>query len=138
MLKVGSQVMCTANLDLENGVCNGSTGIVNKFINGHPVVTFSNGYTKVMAKHTWESSKYEGLGISQYPLILAWAVTIHKLQGATLDYAEMDIGSNIFETGQTYVALSRVRSLEGLFIKSYNRKKIKVDKRVIEFYSTAT
>ena len=72
--------------------------------------------------------------MSQLPLILAWALTIHKAQGATLDVAEIDAGSNIFECGQTYVALSRVKSLEGLYLTSYDPKKIRINKKVQEFY----
>lgn len=61
-------------------------------------------------------------------------ITIHKSQGASLDMAEIDVGSDIFECGQTYVALSRVRSLEGLFLKSFDLSKILINKKVQEFY----
>jgi hypothetical protein len=72
--------------------------------------------------------------VSQLPLILAWALTIHKAQGATLDVAEIDAGSGIFECGQTYVALSRVKSLEGLYLTSFDARKIRIHKKVQEFY----
>ena len=66
--------------------------------------------------------------------MLAWAVTIHKSQGATLDYAEIDVGDTVFAEGQTYVALSRVKSIDGVFLKSLNKKRIKVNEKVVEFY----
>ena len=68
------------------------------------------------------------------PLILSWAITIHKAQGLSIDKALIDIGSNIFECGQTYVALSRVKSLNGLYLKSINLKKIRSHPLVVEFY----
>ena len=61
-------------------------------------------------------------------------MTIHKSQGCTLDLAEIDVGSDIFESGQTYVAMSRVRSLDGLFLKGYDPAKIKVNSKVRSFY----
>jgi ATP-dependent DNA helicase PIF1 len=88
----------------------------------------------VMARHTWTSEKIPGVGIMQVPLILAWALTIHKSQGATLDAAEIDVGSGIFECGQTYVALSRVKSLNGLYLTSFDVTKIKINKKVKAFY----
>jgi hypothetical protein len=72
--------------------------------------------------------------VSQVPLILAWALTIHKSQGATLDAAEIDVGSGIFECGQTYVALSRVKSLDGLYLTSFDAKRIRINKKVKDFY----
>lgn len=134
VLKVGSQVMCIANLDVESGICNGSTGKIVKFENGVPHVKFFNGKTMPMTPHTWNSDTIPGFYVSQIPLILAWAVTIHKSQGATLDCAEIDIGSSIFAPGQTYVALSRVKSLDGLYLKAFNPQKILTNKKVIEFY----
>jgi len=71
---------------------------------------------------------------STLPLIYAWAITIHKAQGVSLDMAQIDAGSNIFECGQTYVALSRIKSLEGLYLTAFNPQKIKVNKKVQEFY----
>jgi ATP-dependent DNA helicase PIF1 len=88
-----------------------------------------------MGYHVWPSENIPGIGVSQLPLILAWALTIHKSQGATLDIAEIDAGSGIFECGQTYVALSRVKSLEGLYLTSFDASKIKVNRKVQEFYA---
>jgi ATP-dependent DNA helicase PIF1 len=138
-LKVGCQVMCVVNIKLSEDemICNGSQGIVKRFTEAKlPVVKFRNGVEMVMNYHIWESDIIPGVGVSQVPLILAWALTIHKSQGATMDVAEIDIGSGIFECGQTYVALSRVKSLEGLYITSYDVSKIFVNKKVREFYDS--
>ena len=139
-LKIGSQVMCIVNIELDNGksLCNGSQGIVTKFSEqGMPVVKFSNIEAAItMSYHVWPSENIPGIGVSQVPLILAWALTIHKAQGATLDIAEIDAGSGIFECGQTYVALSRVKSLEGLYLTSFDASRIKVNRKVQEFYGS--
>lgn len=136
-LKLGSQVMCIVNLDMENGICNGSTGTIVGFHgpNCSPIVKFGNNLTKKIDEHEWNSENLPGFKVTQYPLILAWAVTIHKSQGATLEAAEIDIGNNIFATGQTYVALSRVKSLDGLYLTSFNHNRIKTNPKVNEFYS---
>jgi ATP-dependent DNA helicase PIF1 len=68
-------------------------------------------------------------------LVLAWALTIHKIQGATLKMADIDVGMNIFEYGQTYVALSRVESLDGLYLTAFNPGRIRVHEKVKAFYS---
>jgi ATP-dependent DNA helicase PIF1 len=141
-LKIGAQVMCIVNIELDNGgmICNGSQGIVTKFSElGTPVVRFKSFndksvYEMTMGYHLWTSENIPGIGVSQIPLILAWALTIHKSQGATLDVAELDAGSNIFECGQTYVALSRVKSLEGLYLSSFDASEIKINRKVQEFY----
>ena len=141
-LKIGAQVMCIVNITDENEnsikLCNGSQGIVTKFctITSYPFVKFNNGVEMLMKPHTWSSEKYPILGISQVPLILAWALTIHKSQGSSLDIAEIDVGSKIFECGQTYVALSRVKSLDGLILTGFDVSKIKVNKKVVDFYNT--
>ena len=75
------------------------------------------------------------IGVKQIPLIYAWAITIHKAQGVTLDMAQIDAGSNIFECGQTYVALSRVKNLEGLYLTAISPHKIQVNKKVKDFYA---
>jgi len=137
-LKVGAQVMCIVNIELDNGqtLCNGSQGVITRLSEqGLPVVKFGS-FETVMGYHVWPSENIPGIGVSQLPLILAWALTIHKSQGATLDIAEIDAGSGIFECGQTYVALSRVKSLEGLYLTSFDASKIKVSKKVQEFYNS--
>jgi ATP-dependent DNA helicase PIF1 len=136
-LKVGAQVMCVVNIEMPTGeiICNGSQGVVLSFTGeGLPLVKYKNGTEMVMNYHTWESEHILGVGVSQIPLILAWAITIHKSQGATMDIAEIDVGSGIFECGQTYVALSRVKSIEGLYLSSFDASKILVNKKVREFY----
>uniref|UniRef100_A0A6C0IS19 AAA+ ATPase domain-containing protein n=1 Tax=viral metagenome TaxID=1070528 RepID=A0A6C0IS19_9ZZZZ len=136
-LKVGAQVMCIVNIPLSNGniICNGAQGIITSINeNGIPVVRYRNGYQMAMEYHMWESEFIPGIGISQVPLILAWALTIHKAQGSTLDIAEVDAGSGIFECGQTYVALSRVKSIGGLYLASFDAKRVRINKKVQGFY----
>ena len=118
-LKVGCRVMHTVN---HEGLCNGSQGVVVDF-DVYPIVKFMNGIEYVIRPYTW---KYEDSTTQQIPLMHAWAMTIHKAQGASLDCAEIDAGSGIFECGQTYVALSRVRTIEGLFLTSIDVSKIKI------------
>ena len=137
-LKIGAQVMCIVNIELDNRqtLCNGSQGVITRLSEqGLPVVKFGS-FETVMGYHVWPSENIPGIGVSQLPLILAWALTIHKSQGATLDIAEIDAGSGIFECGQTYVALSRVKSLEGLYLTSFDASKIKVSRKVQEFYNS--
>jgi ATP-dependent DNA helicase PIF1 len=138
-LKLGAQVMCIINIKSELGdvlICNGSQGIIMEFctVSGCPKVKYNNGIEMIMTRHIWESDKIPGIGVSQVPLILSWALTIHKSQGATLDAAEIDVGSGIFECGQTYVALSRVKSLDGLYLTSFDAKRIRINKKVKEYY----
>jgi len=139
-LKKGAAVMCTVNLDMEQSICNGSQGIVVNIIeNGptsFPVVKFANGVIKTIAPHFWQSEDFPTIAIGQYPLSLAWAMTIHKIQGATLQMAEIDIGQSVFEYGQTYVALSRVQSLDGLYLSAFHPQKIMANPVVNRFYST--
>ena len=135
ILKIGSQVMCIVNLDQDIGVVNGSQGIVSDFQDGNPIVQFKT-CKMIIKPHLWKNDKYDNEGIYQIPLILSWAITIHKAQGISLDEAMINIGSSVFEYGQTYVALSRVRSQEGLYIKSLDISRIKANPKVIEFYKS--
>ena len=141
-IKVGAQVMCIINIQSDSGmeVCNGSQGIVVGYcdITGCPKVKFNNGIERIMVRHVWVSDKIPGIGVTQVPLILAWALTIHKSQGATMDAAEIDVGSGIFECGQTYVALSRVKTLNGLYLTSFDATRIRINKKVKEYYDSLT
>lgn len=136
-LKKGTIVMCTANIDMDNSICNGSQGIIVDFEIGTklPIVIFSNGIKTTIQYEFFQSTDYPTICIGQIPLSLAWALTIHKIQGASLDVAAMDLGNSIFEYGQTYVALSRVRSLDGLYLSAFNPNRIRANPIVKEFYS---
>lgn len=138
-LKVGAAVMCIINLDMDNSICNGSQGVIIDIICNKdydvPIVKFSNGVIKHILPHFWQSEEYPTISIGQYPLCLSWALTIHKIQGATLEFAEIDVGNSVFEYGQTYVALSRVQSLEGLYLSAFNYEKIQTNPIVTEFYN---
>jgi ATP-dependent DNA helicase PIF1 len=134
-LKRGASVMCTVNLDMEKGICNGSQGIITDFIGATPVVKFANGITMPIGYHSWQSEDFPVVAISGFPLQLSWALTIHKIQGATLGSAQIDIGNGVFEYGQTYVALSRIKSLDGLYLSGFNPNRIKANPKVREFYA---
>jgi ATP-dependent DNA helicase PIF1 len=139
VLKKGAVVMCTMNLDMDSGICNGSQGIVIDVLEQggkttFPVVKFSNGLIKTIQPQFRQSDEYPTIAIGQIPLMLAWALTIHKIQGATLEMADIDVGTNIFEYGQTYVALSRVQSLNGLYLTAFNTGRIRANESVRAFY----
>jgi uracil-DNA glycosylase len=132
----GCQVMLTFNQDIEKGLVNGSRGVVIGFDPawGYPVVQFMHGDPVTVEPHTWESNDSPCLKREQIPLRVAYAVTIHKSQGATLDCALVDIGASTFECGQAYVALSRVRDLESLFVHNFKPDRVRADLRVVDFY----
>ena len=137
VLKEGAQVMCVVNLDMDSDkpICNGSQGVIVRIdVDRMPIVRFKNGAEKKIEMNVWQSETIPSVAIKQLPLILAWAITIHKSQGASLDMAEIDVGSGIFECGQTYVALSRIKSMNGLFLKSFDPAKIIINKKVRAFY----
>ena len=133
-LKEGAQVMCVVNM-CDKQLVNGSQGEVIGFVHGLPLVKFKNGITQLMEYHSWKSDEIPGLEIQQIPLILSWAITIHKSQGLTLDSAIIDIGKDIFADGQSYVALSRLKSLDGLYLINYDHNKFMTNPKVKEFYS---
>jgi len=132
--KIGSQVMCTANINMDLGIYNGSVGYITQIKNDGVKVNFNNCGEHWILYNDWETEIVPNVLFKQIPLMLAWAVTIHKSQGATLDYAEINVGKSVFAEGQTYVALSRVRSLDGLFLSSLDKSRIKVNPKVVEFY----
>ena len=137
-LKIGSQVMCTINFDQENCIINGSQGKVIGFNHKkEPIVKFEHNQIIIpISKHTWYNEQFDDYGLCQIPLILSWAITIHKSQGITLEQAKINIGSNIFEYGQSYVALSRVTSLNGLYLNNIDFSKIRCNPKVIKYYNS--
>ncbi|MDR3519389.1 MAG: PIF1 family DEAD/DEAH box helicase [Candidatus Pacebacteria bacterium] len=133
-LKVGAVVMCTKNNQKEHFV-NGTLGIVIEFdeFSGYPIIKTRSGYKVTISPMDWaveENGKIRAQ-ITQVPLRLAWAITVHKSQGMSLDAAVMDL-SQVFEYGQGYVALSRVRRLSGLYILGINEQALKVSPKILE------
>ena len=132
--RIGAQVMCTVNYDPELGIVNGSRGVIIKHDHAGPTVKFHNGENVTFRPHTIPSETIPGVSIRGIPLVYAWAITIHKCQGSTLDLCVVDLGRDVFEAGQAYVALSRVRSLDGLYITNFNLKSFRFKAVVSNFY----
>ena len=134
-LKIGAEVMCIKN-NFEEGYVNGSRGKVIGFVkeNGNPIIELYNGKKISLDKMDWaiEEDGRIKASVSQIPLRLAWAITIHKSQGMSLDNAEIDLRST-FAYGMGYVALSRVRTLEGISLVGFNMDAIRVDPKVLDF-----
>lgn len=136
-LKPQSQVMLTKNLNIEEGLVNGSRGVITKCLNEGVSVKFCNkekeiiigfhdtDYTDPLANVTFVRK--------HIPLQLAWSISTHKSQGQTLEYAKLDLGKNIFCAGQAYVALSRMKSLEGMVLMSFDDKKVYASDEALDF-----
>jgi len=138
-LKERCQVMLLVDQDPAAGLVNGSRGIVTGFgLDGYPLVKFLNGppYSVRVAPAEWCSSENEEDAVTreQIPLRLAYALTIHKAQGASLDSALVDVGPSTFEYGQAYVALSRVRNMDALYIFEISQRAFKAHPSVKAFY----
>lgn len=131
-LKVGAKVMFTRN-DLEHRYVNGTLGVVEGFSgeNDAPLIKTTSGKLITAEKENWviEENGKDIARITQIPLRLAWAITIHKSQGMSLDSAYMDLSST-FEYGQGYVALSRVRAFSGLALRGFNTRSLEVHPEV--------
>lgn len=132
-----AQVILTVNLDTEQGLVNGSRGVVVGFSGKLPIVKFVNGKTQVIDYYTYTMEDEVGgsnVSYSQLPLLLGWAITIHKSQGMTLDFVVTDL-ANVFDYGQGYVTLSRVRKLENLWITGIDFSKLQCNPKVEVFYN---
>jgi ATP-dependent exoDNAse (exonuclease V) alpha subunit len=142
-LKIGAQVMMIKNTYQKDGIVNGSLGIVKELSakKNYPIVEFTGGQIITISPEEWLLEKYDEqkrelvseAGLTQIPLILSWAMTIHKSQGLTLDKISCDL-SESFSPGQVYVALSRAKSLNGVFIESINFAKITSNRDAVRFY----
>jgi ATP-dependent DNA helicase PIF1 len=133
-LKVGAVVMCTKN-NPRAGFVNGTLGKIVDFqtYTRYPVIETRAGKRITIEPMEWmieENGKVKA-SITQIPLRLAWAITVHKSQGMSLDSAVMDL-SDVFEYGQGYVALSRVRTQAGLYLLGLNQRALEVHPQVKE------
>lgn len=134
-LKEGCRVMLLKNLDIKKGLANGSCGTVKQLTSGSIDILFDNGVRSNLIPMEFEYIREGRTKIkrTQYPLRLAYGITIHKSQGMTFDKLVVNF-NKIFACGQAYVALSRTRTLEGLIIQGFDHNKIAANKEVIEFY----
>ncbi|MEA3456207.1 MAG: AAA family ATPase [Campylobacterota bacterium] len=133
-LKKGAVVIFIKN-NSETGYVNGTTGKVESFspIDKMPIVRTTDGRKIKLDMEEWSLENDSGkvmATVSQVPLRLAWAITIHKSQGMTLDAAEIDL-SKTFESGQGYVALSRIKNIEGLRLMGLNPMALRVDPLIL-------
>jgi len=132
-LKKGAQVMLTANLDVSRGLCNGSRGVILECTDAFVTVKFKSCELNV-TPHSWTIEDEENIFTrTQFPLILAWCITIHRSQSATLDSVIVDLGTSIFSANMGYVALSRCRELSGIYLINFIPEKIKCDPVAKEF-----
>jgi hypothetical protein len=131
--------MLIKNLEVERGLCNGSRGVVERFqaTTNIPIVRFASGRSYPIEHYTFQLriGNIVTASRTQIPLVLAWAVSIHKSQGMSLDRAYVNL-TGVFEVGQVYVALSRVRSLHGLRLTGWNPSLIRADLRVKQLYDS--
>lgn len=131
-LKEGAAVMCTRN-NFEAGYVNGTLGLVTGFtVMGTPIIQTTDGRSLEIEPAEWaiQDGNKVLARIVQVPLRLAWAITVHKSQGMSLDAAVIDL-SQAFEFGQGYVAISRVRSLEGLYLEGFNERALQLHPNVV-------
>lgn len=149
-LKLGAQVMLTKNIDVGNGLVNGARGVITGFKTASgslavttqqraqaaaPIVKFLSGLEMAITPERWSLKiAQDCMAIRrQIPLKLAWAVSIHKSQGMTLDCVEMTL-SRVFECGQAYVALSRASSLTGLRVMDFTSSCVRSNVDALRFY----
>ncbi len=143
-LRIGARVMLLANVSVRNGLVNGACGTVVRWeTTGRPVVRFADGTEHAVERHAWTTDVVgTGGGGAQWvvrhmqmPLRLAYATTIHKAQGLSMHEAEIKLDGTVFAEGQAYVALSRVRSKDGLrLIMPFDPACIRANPRVLRFY----
>lgn len=132
-LKTGAEVMFVAN-NFPLGFVNGTRGRVIDFVDNLPVVALANGKEIKVERHSWklEEDGKTRAEVAQLPLRLAWAITIHKSQGMSLDAAEIDL-SRSFTPGMGYVALSRVRSMDGVYLTGVNQMALQLHPLIFAF-----
>ena len=137
-LCVGAQVMLNHNIDVTSGLVNGLRGVITNFDQtNNPIITFDKQPNPLTIER--RSFKFVHnyciIDIHQYPLQLCWAMSIHKSQSQTLSKVVTDL-SCVFSPGQSYVCLSRIQSLDGLYLRSIDFKKVICNKKAKEFYDT--
>jgi ATP-dependent DNA helicase PIF1 len=132
---VGAQVMITYNIDLSLQLVNGTRGVVTAMDANEVTLKLLDGRIQIIPFIRIQNEDEPDIDFYYLPIKLAWAVTIHKSQGLTLDAIEIDIGSNIFSVGQAYTALSRARNLQSVRVRAVEAKSFCASQDVKEFLS---
>jgi ATP-dependent DNA helicase PIF1 len=139
ILSLHTQVMLTVNMP-DHGLANGSRGIIIDFEDEesnipNPVVRFMDGKVLTIKPYDFTIDEQgDVIKKIQIPLMHSWAITIHKAQGMSLDFVKTDIGSSIFEYGQAYVVLSRIKNIEGLSLLNIDYSKIIAHPKIVKYY----
>jgi len=127
-----AQIMITRNLSIEDKIVNGTRAVIKKLGPDYMIVQLFDGKLTQIQYYKDYINKEKTKWIEFMPIKVAYAISIHKSQGATLDAIEVDLGKNIFADGQAYVALSRAKKLENIKITNLSKSSFKIDKRVLE------
>jgi len=134
-LCIGAEIVVIVNIDQNNGIVNGTRGIIVELYDNYITIKLRD--NSLYNIHYFKCSSIEDseLFFNYMPIKLAYALTIHKSQGMTLDAIEVDLGNNIFASGQAYTALSRVKNLNNVKINNISKKSFIIKKIVLDFYS---
>lgn len=130
----GLQIMVTHNVDINNKITNGTRGVIIDINNYVIQIKTLDGTIYNIEYIQYKHDLDENITFNYIPLKLAYAITIHKSQGQTLDYILINLGKDIFDYGMAYVALSRAKSLDSIVLSDLSRYAFKTNPEVIEFY----
>ena len=132
----GLQIMVTHNVDIKNKITNGTRGIITEINNFVIKIKTLDGSYYNIEYTKYENDSDENITFDYIPLKLAYAITIHKSQGQTLDYVQINLGRDIFDYGMAYVALSRAKTLDSIVLSDLSKYAFKTNPEVIEFYNS--
>jgi ATP-dependent DNA helicase PIF1 len=134
-LCIDAQIIVTANIDQEKGIVNGTRGVIVDLLSDKIIIKTINSNLINISYHKRNYAEDNDLYFNYMPIKLAYALSIHKSQGTTLDAVEISIGKDIFASGQAYTALSRARNLSNVIIKDICKTSFIIKDSVLKFYS---
>ena len=133
-LCVGAQVVVTRNINIEDGIVNGTRGVITQLTPSGIYIKRNSG-VEINVCYFFHKSEDSSIEFEYLPIRLAWAISIHSSQGMTLDAIEIDLGKSVFACGQAYTGLSRGRNAESIKITKLSRTAFKTNKNIIDFYN---